>query len=85
MAEDSSSNTFRSVPISDQSDNRPSSAFGRVYFLRIPRNALSGWLRDALTRDVPGFLHILSLIAKRDQRINTHCDSVHVRVLGTKE
>ena len=83
MAEDSRQNEFLSGPISDESDNRAASALDRVYLLRISRDALNGWLRDPITRDVPRLFHILPLIVKRNQCISAHCVSVYVRVLGT--
>jgi len=80
MAEDSSSNAFRFGPISDESDNRPASAFDRVYLLRISRDAVNGWLRDAPTRDATRVLYFLSLVIERPQRVLVRCLSLYVCV-----
>ena len=85
MAEDSASNGFHSVALSNQPDDRPAFAVGCVYLLCVSRHAVSGWVRDALTRYVARLLHLLQVIAKRNQLISTHRASVHARVLGTKE
>ena len=55
MAEDSPSNAFRSGPVSDESDNRPASAFDRVYLLRISGDAINGGVAALLLATLPGF------------------------------
>jgi len=58
------------------------SLFWQCCFLRVSRDAVNRWVCRAFTCDTSGFLHFLSLVDERNQRISARCICVHVRVLG---
>ena len=58
------------------------SSFGGVRLLCISRDAPNRWVCRAFARDTSGFLHFLSLVNERNQRISASCICVHVRILG---
>lgn len=78
MAEDSPSNVFRSVPISDQSSARAADASDGVRVLRLSRDAINGGFCGAFARDAPRVLYFLSLVIERPQHVLVRYLSLHV-------
>lgn len=84
LAEDSASCRCDIGAVSDESNTRSIADFGGVWLLRLHRDAVDGRVCSPITRDTTGLLHVLSLVAERNQRINAHCAGLHVRISRTE-
>ena len=82
MAQRSAYSRCRPSTVPDEPIVGFASSFGSVRLLCVSRDAANRWVCRAFARDTSGFLHFLSLVNERNQRISASCICVHVRILG---
>ena len=82
MAQRSAYSRCRASTVPDEPIVGSASSFGSVRLLCVSRDAANRWVCRAFARDTSGFLHFLSLVNERNQRISASCICVHVRILG---